>query len=790
MTEKSKFELESLLRRVPFRRVDLLISAVVTLIALAVYAYVATGATTRSVFSFIQNVELRSLDARFRMRGTRPHDPRIVIVGIDEKTLHAVGSWPIARSAYAQLVDKLSEGGAKVVAFDVTFPTPEKNSAVEAMKRLEAEVGPSVSPAVIARIREIQASSDNDRALAESMKRANNVVLGHIFLDEQRSKSIDEKAAEDYFNVIWARPFPQMQKVKSGSRDFDLNEAWCQPRDGVCTNGEVFAGIESNIRLLAEAAKSYGYFNDVPDADGTFRRAALVVRYRDRDFYPSLGFQVVREYEDIKDQNIVGYLAENGLERIEFGPHNLKTGRDASMLINFAGPAGTYEHISMADVLSGAVAPSSFKDKIVLVGGTAVGIGDLRITPYQSSDYMGVEIHANIIDNLLHAEDSGRGFLHRGFNEEMIDIVFILLFGFGLGLAFGRVKPLYSTISVLVALAVFGAIAFFAFAKLGLWLNVVIPASALVLNYASITSYRMIFEEREKRKVRKTFERYVSPGVIRLIEKDPRKYFRAGGELKDLSIMFSDIRSFTTIAEGLTPDELVYLLNDYLGEMTDIVFKRWGTLDKYIGDALMAFWGSPFPQEDHALRACGAALDMSARLEELNLKWEVEGRRTLKVGIGINSGPVNVGNMGSSRRFAWTVMGDGVNLASRLEGLTKQYRVERIISEFTYAQVKDHFVCRELDRIRVKGKLQPVAIYELVAFAKDASRHQEFLHMYANARGAYHRHAWDEAARGFELVLSKYPEDGPSQVFLQRSLEFRREAPAPDWDGVYVMKWK
>jgi adenylate cyclase len=232
------------------------------------------------------------------------------------------------------------------------------------------------------------------------------------------------------------------------------------------------------------------------------------------------------------------------------------------------------------------------------------------------------------------------------------------------------------------------------------------------------------------------------------------------------------------------------LLNEYLGEMTDIVFQRWGTLDKYIGDAIMAFWGSPYPQDDHFIRACASALDMQARLEELNLRWEVQGRKQLHVGVGINTGRVTVGNMGSTKRLAWTCMGDNVNLASRLEGLTKAYHVRNIISEFTYQKVAEHYVCRDLDRIRVKGKLRPVGIYELLAFKKDEPRYADLVTGFNDAMGAYRRKSWDEAVEKFEAVLSKYPEDGPSEIFWQRAQEFRKEAPAPDWDGVYVMKTK
>jgi adenylate cyclase len=785
-----------LVGRVPAKRVDMGIAAAVTLLAIMVYVLVAITAQTRALFGFLDTMELRSLDARYKTRGPRHScpgqaasrdcvDDRIVIIGLDEKTLQKVGSYPIARNYYGKAVDQLVVGGARVIGFDFDFPTPEKNSAVEALQKLENELSGAASPAVLEKIREIERGSDNDAILADSMKRAGNVVLGHIFLGEDRARQIDAKASEDYYNVLWGHPFPQMQKLKG---NFDLGKAWFDPVAG--HEGGVGYGIESNIRILAETARSYGFFNYGPERDGIYRRAPALVRYQDREWFPSLPIEMLKVYENIKDQSEVAYMGPNGLERMEVGPHSFFTQPDGSFLINFAGPFKTYPHYSMADVIDGTVPPQTFKGKIVILGATALGIGDLRPMPFQTSDYMGVELHANVLDNLLNNDLPGRGFLKRGIYEESIDIVFILIFGIGMGYLFARLQPLHSTFSVIAALLAFYGITYFAFTHYGMWLYFVIPAGALVVNYGAITSFRMVFEEREKRKVRKTFERYVSPGVIRLIEQDPKKYFKAGGESKELTIMFSDIRSFTTISEGLTPDALVALLNEYLGEMTDILFTRWGTLDKYIGDAVMAFWGSPFPQADHSVRACHAALDMSKRLEELNLKWEVEGKQPLSIGIGINTGTVNVGNMGSSRRFAWTVMGDPVNLASRLEGQNKEYHTARIISEFTYAQVKDHYVCRDLDRIRVKGKLKPVKIYELMDFGKNAEKHRDLLTRWHDAQGAFYRMEWDEAVQKFETLLGNYPNDGPTETFLKRAYDYYKEHPAADWDGVYVAKTK
>lgn len=772
-----------------FKRMDYVLAVLVTLSALVVYAYTETSGRNAAGLRFIENIEARSLDARFNLRGARIHDENIVIVGLDESTLQKVGAYPIPRDAYARMVDRLAHDGARLIVFDANFPVPEKNSAIDALQELEAEVKGKATPQVIDEIRAIESTSDNDKIFAASLKRAGNVVLGHMFLDTERAKSVSASGAEAYFRTLWDHPFPQMLKAPN-SRDFDMNRAW------TANGGAVAQGVYANIQLLADNARSFGFFDEEPDSDGTYRHAILLIRYQDQDWYPSIDVEAVRQAENIPNENISGWIAENGLDHIELGPHVFSPAHDGSALINYAGPYRTYKHYSMIDVIEGKFAPGAFKGKIVLYGATAVGIADIRNTPYQTSsdgrsvNYMGVELHANIIDNLLHVNEHGRGFLSRGYKEEAIDIGFILAFGLGLGFWFSRAKPLTATTSVIAALAIFAVSVYYAFAHFGMWLSFVVPAGTLVANYATITSFRMIFEEREKRKVRKTFERYVSPGVIALIEKDPKKYFKTGGESKELTVMFSDIRDFTKLSEGLTPNGLVALLNEYLGDMTDILFTRWGTLDKYIGDAIMGFWGSPFPQDDHAIRACACALDMRARLKELNAKWESEGRKQLAIGVGLNTGEVNVGNMGSSKRFAWTVMGDNVNLASRLEGITKEYHVQCVVSESTYRAAKDGYVFREIDRIRVKGKTKPVTIYELLDWGRNESLYTERIVRFSEALTAYRRQQWSEAIELFEKIYYKFPEDGPAGTFIARSRELMSVPPEPNWDGVYAMKTK
>jgi adenylate cyclase len=667
------------LRRVSVRTIDLALAVLITAAGLVVFAYTGIGSSSQAGFAFLQNIELRSLDLRFAARGARPHDNRIVIVDLDERTLQKLGSYPIPRSAYAHLLERLHTAGARVVAFDATFPTPSNNSALAALDLLQKESGAALPPEVSKRIASIRAATDQDALFAAAMKQAGNVVLGHLFLDAERAKLADSQLEEVYFNVAWGKAYPQIVKVKSKAQgqDFDLNKAWVE------SGGLVGLGAEANLARLAEAAASYGFIDIETDPDGTLRHAALIMRYKDQDFFPPLAIQAVREYEQIPDQEVVVYIAENGLERIQLGRRELHPAHNGTQLINYAGPFGTYPHYSMVDVITSAVPADAFKDKIVLTGATAKAIGDLRNTPFEGA-YMGVEVHANIIDNLLHYGEPGRTFLTRGLREEAADIGFILFFGLVLGVVFSRVRPLYATLVAVVTLGVFAAIVYAAFVHSGRWLSFVIPAGTLVANYAAITSFRMVFEESEKRKIRKTFSQYLSPGVIGLIEQDPGKYIRPGGEMKELSVMFTDIRGFTTLSEGMTPNELVEWLNEYLGAMTDILFRNNGTLDKYIGDAIMAFWGSPYPQQDHAVRACRCGVEMMQALEQLNRKWVAEGKREAAMGVGINTGPVNVGNMGSNKRLSWTVMGDNVNLASRLEGLTKEYRTRCILSEATY----------------------------------------------------------------------------------------------------------
>ncbi|MBI5966515.1 MAG: adenylate/guanylate cyclase domain-containing protein [Deltaproteobacteria bacterium] len=316
------------------------------------------------------------------------------------------------------------------------------------------------------------------------------------------------------------------------------------------------------------------------------------------------------------------------------------------------------------------------------------------------------------------------------------------------------------------------------------------PLLNLILTYLGITGYRYMTEEREKKKIRGAFQYYLSPSVVDQMLHNPEK-LKLGGEKKDLTVLFSDIRGFTSISERMTPETLVKFLNEYLTKMTDIVFKYDGLLDKYMGDALMAIWGAPLDQPDHAQRACYTALEMVEELWGLQKKWSAEGLPTLNIGIGINAGPMVVGNMGSERRFDYTVMGDSVNLGSRLEGLNKLYGTNVIVSEMTYERVREEILGRELDSVRVKGKDQRVRIYELLARRGTASAEQKAMaEEFHSALAEYENRQWDKALEAFRSILANHPNDGPAKLYAERCQILKDNPPAPDWDGVYTLTTK
>jgi adenylate cyclase len=318
---------------------------------------------------------------------------------------------------------------------------------------------------------------------------------------------------------------------------------------------------------------------------------------------------------------------------------------------------------------------------------------------------------------------------------------------------------------------------------------VFLPLATLFATYSMVVSYSFFFEERQKKLVRGAFQQYMAPEVISQVLDRP-ELLRLGGDEKQLTAMFSDIRGFTALSEGLTPSGLVELLNEYFSEMTEVIFKNQGTLDKYIGDAMMAFWGAPLDVPDHAARACRAAIEMTSALARLQERWSQQGRPRIDIGIGLNTGPMLVGNMGSERRFNYTIMGDSVNLASRLEGVNKTFGTRVIISESTAAEAHSVVTVRELDMIRVKGKTKPVTIYELLGSDDERARYRDLIDRFGEALQGYRDGRWPEALALFQRLQGDYPNDGPTRTFIERCATLIEESPTEVWDGVYVMRSK
>ncbi len=769
-------------------RYSLAISGTMTMVGLLLFVLInwVPGARSFPVLQLLDQVENRTLDMRFNFRGPRPPDDRVVVVAIDGNTFNRLG-WPFPRFYHARVVDRLRKDGARAVAFDIAFSTPDPNSPASFFRRLVEEAdrsGAAADAASLGRVKQLAERMDSDRQFAEALKQADNAVLGHTFLfDPREQASLDAETVRQYNEVLAFQAYPQIRKLGGFPGPYYLENP---DVPGTQFDGQ---GVIPNLRQFADAAKSAGFFNFTADSDGVFRRAPLAIRYSEKtgsqpeyNFYPSLAIQALIQYLQLTPQEVILWFSPTGPERLQLGPYNLYPDVTGRLLINYAGPQKSYRHYSFSAVADGLTPPGTFQDKIVLVGATALAIGDIRNVPFEKQTYPGVEIHANIVDNVLHDN-----FLKRGFSEEITDLWVLLVCGVGMGLVFVTMKPGYSWVVFLLA-----ALGLFTFDylqfKAGRWLSLVIPAATLVANYVGVTSYRMMFEEREKRKVRGAFGMYVHPGLIAQMMKNP-ELLRLGGEEVVMTVMFSDVRGFTTISERLTPTGLVLLLNEYLTAMSDVIMANWGTVDKYEGDAIMAFWGRPYPQPDHPARACRAALAMNDRLSELNQKWRLEGRQTLNVGIGINTGPMVVGNMGSNRRFNYTVMGDAVNLGSRLEGQNKEYGTRIIISQASFEEVRDEFICRELDLVRVKGKLQPVAIYELLAPIGERQKYQPLLTVFGQGLAAYRAGRFEEALEIFEDILSAYPDDGPAKLFAARSRMYV-ESPPPAWDGVFVATTK
>lgn len=474
----------------------------------------------------------------------------------------------------------------------------------------------------------------------------------------------------------------------------------------------------------------------------------------------------------------------DGFEEDETLDVPLDPWRSGTVLVNHLGPYTAYPRVSVADVLEGTAPKDRIAGRIVLVGVTAIGTYDQRVSPFDSS-LPGVFIQAALTDQLL----TGR-FIERPNWLLFFELLALLGLGALVGLVLPRLRGGLAIVLFIVAGVAGWALvdgAAFAFAHLDVF--TLTPIGTFLGLTLSGAVFQWLVVDQEKRQVRRAFQHYLAPSVLETVLRDPKKLALEPGKA-ELTVLFSDIRGFTTISERLPAEELATVLNEYLTPMTHIVFRNGGTLDKYMGDAIMAFWGDPVPQEDHALRACRTALEMQAEVDRLSRVFTERGWPALSAGVGINTGTMSVGNFGSDVLFDYTVMGDAVNLASRLEGANKQYGSRVIVSEFTEAQVRGRVVVRELDSVRVKGKQAPVRIYELLALGAPSEADRAWLEAFAEGLARYKAQAWEEAISRFQDCLARRPEDPAAQMYVARCREMQQTPPGADWDGVYTFTRK
>jgi adenylate cyclase len=675
----------------------------------------------------IHGLELKTIDWRFQWRGplTIEQSP-IVIVTIDDQSYESLQTqWPWPRHFYANVIENLTEAGAKVIGLDVILDSPDGHGKA------------------------------SDLRLAAAIDSLKNVVLAGKVEDTGQYRS-----------------YPLLVKPLS---------------------------------ILLQADSSWGITAIQSDPDGIHRQYFVVQNYQN-ELLPSFGLEVLRKYLDIPDAETI--QVKNG--NVQVGKLSVPLSQEGLMRINFVGPVGSFPRYSYDSVIdderfdlgdydldffSTSLLPTDiFADKIVLIGSTMSELHDNFPTPffefkdhqgsYRKAEMPGVEIHANTIWTILNKA-------YFTDVSPLLSLLVLVLLIIVMYVVVLRLSTTWSVIAFVGLLIIYNLLQFVLFSQQRIVMTMVAPTIGMALSFVTATIHGYVLTQHEKRLILGAFERFVPQKVVKELIAHPEK-LQLGGEERFLTVLFMDLANFTSVSENLKPTELVSIINAYLTEMTDIVFKYDGIIDKYEGDALMAEFGAPVFFEDHAVKACFAALEMLRKLRSMNFSHHAKGVNRLDCRIGINTGNMIVGNMGSKNVFDYTAMGDSVNLASRLEGANKMYRTHIMISEDTYKLVKDVVVSRPLDLIRVKGRQKPVRVLEVISRRDDRlpANVRSMLPVFVNGIRYYHHKDWKKAEECFKFCLESVPDDGPATEYMRRVKEFAKNPPTKDWDGVYTMHTK
>ena len=698
---------------------------------------------------------------------------QIVIIDLDEESIQKVGQWPWSRIIMADLVEQLNALGAKAITFDIVFSEPDRTSLSNIIHNFPENLKVEMEE-------KFEELPDHDEVFADAIKSAGNVVMG--FTAAKAETAIRPPAMR------------RQIRVKKDDKNLLLSHLY------------LTKGVASNLPLLSKGAAGNGSFMATPDADGIIRNVSLLINYEPEgirskgQIFPMLAVEALRVATDTKSFNTIALNEDKGPLDADFF---LTIADDAySIPIDADGRIWVYyrdikpdEYVSAWQILDESVRgqiADKIKDKIVFVGTSAEGLRDIRSTPLDIF-IPGVEIHVNVVEQALQGNYLLRPDIIRG-----AEALFILV----MGLIIILLAPFIGMGAlVFISLLSIGGMfygSWWAYVEKGLLLDPVFASGAIMLLTFVSSLFSYLRSETERRQVREAFGLYVSPAFMEELASHPEK-LKLGGETKDLTVMFTDIRSFTTISETLDPEELIQLMNDFLTPMSDLVMQNRGTIDKYMGDAMMAFWNAPLEDKDHARHACLAALKMNKALEPINEQVRKQAQKEnrpfvpLIAGIGINTGPCSVGNMGSKQRFAYSALGDAVNIASRLEGQTKTYGTTILLGEDTARLVPDMALI-ELDMIKVKGKNEPIRLYTILgdeekaknpAFVSWRSEHNEMLAAYRAGKFLEAENILMHAKERAHLELIDY------YVMMMTRIEtFQKQHPGENWAGVHIAEEK
>jgi adenylate cyclase len=720
----------------------------------------------------LTGAEYLSIDARYKVRGPRaPRGDEVVIVGLDDKLRAQAPLLFQRRSQWAALLDAISAAKPAVIAIDAFFDQPEVTlppDVVVRVREARALLAKSPSPgppAAVEAARTATAALDavldstrGDEELAAAVVRAKELLFGVVFLD----------VGESVPAVTGEEPIALSRAAYEEGVLIDVPLSRRPPRGS--------KGLYSSLPGITAGGRGAGFVNVVPGSDGEIREMNTVIEQGGRYYLP-LGLAAVRRLLNCDAE----YRTED--PEVHLGDLSVPVDPRAFATPDQLGPGGAIRTLSAADVLAGRVPAERLAGKIVFVGFTDAHDDEVDNA---FGPVPGVEIHATLAHAALHGD-----FLHRARATATLATIVLL----GLAVVALTARPVRrnrSWVTVAGAVALVGAyvvIAQILFDRANEVVAVIAPvASTLFVAFAALGAL-VATEGKEKTRLRAIFSKYVSSTVVDRLMDDPAR-MKLGGERRELTVLFSDIRGFSHFSETLDPQVLSEFRSEYLTPMTDLVLREDGMLDKYLGDGLMAVYGAPLEVADHAVRSCKTALAMIEALGPLNARWQPRGLPEIQIGIGLNSGPMSVGNMGSAARFEYTVLGDAVNLGSRLETLTKEFRVKIIAGERTRELAGNAFVFRELDQVRVVGREGTVRIYELLGTPADASLSSEEVSLFHGALEAYRRRDWDSAESGFSAVIAARPSDGPAKVMLERVRLLRIEPPPEGWDGVHAQRSK